>query len=167
MKFTNLKYLIYTDYYRIGGKYSSIALMRSLLFNERVQYLFWMRLCSYLKGQKINKLFFYQLAKGILRHYRYKYGISIPITTNIDTGFYIGHFGGIFINPRTIIGKNCNISQDVTLGVKNRGSNAGTPIIGDNVYIGPGVKIFGNIKIGNNIAIGANCVVTKDIPTIQ
>jgi serine O-acetyltransferase len=40
----------------------------------------------------------------------------------------------------------------------------GYPILGDNVYIGPGAKIIGGIKIGNNVAIGANCVVTKNIP---
>lgn len=38
------------------------------------------------------------------------------------------------------------------------------PIIGDNVYIGPGAKIFGGIQIGNNVRIGANCIVFQDIP---
>lgn len=41
---------------------------------------------------------------------------------------------------------------------------AGPPIIGDNVYIGPGAKIFGDIKVGNNVNIGANCIVFQDIP---
>ena len=63
-----------------------------------------------------------------------------------------------------IIGKNFNISHEVTIGQHNRGKYKGTPIIGDNVYIGPGAKIFGNIRIGNNVAIGANAVVTKSIP---
>ena len=38
------------------------------------------------------------------------------------------------------------------------------PIIGDNVYIGPGVKILGNIRIGNNVRIGANCPEFFDVP---
>jgi len=63
-----------------------------------------------------------------------------------------------------VIGKNCNISHQVTLGIANRGTHKGVPIIGDNVYIGPGAKIIGDINIGNNVAIGANCVVTKDVP---
>ena len=63
-----------------------------------------------------------------------------------------------------IIGKNCNISHQVTLGASNCGQKKGVPTIGDNVFIGPGAKMFGNINIGNNVAIGANCVVTKDIP---
>lgn len=35
------------------------------------------------------------------------------------------------------------------------------PIIGDNVYIGPGAILFGDIRIGDNVMIGANSTVTK------
>jgi len=99
----------------------------------------------------------------MLHHLTYKLGISIPPSTEIGSGFYIGHFGGIEINFRSVIGKNCNISQGVTLGAANREANKGYPTLGDNIYIGPGAKIVGAVKIGNNVAIGANCVVTKDI----
>jgi len=91
-------------------------------------------------------------------------GISIQIETIIGSGFYIGHFGEIVIHPMSEIGKNCNISQGVTIGKANRGKNKGYPVLGDNVYLGPGAKIVGAVKIGNDVAIGANCVVTKDIP---
>jgi serine O-acetyltransferase len=100
----------------------------------------------------------------MLNHLVYKLGISISPSTEIGSGFYIGHFGGIVINGKSVIGKNCNISQGVTLGQANRGKNIGYPTLGDNIYIGPGAKIVGAVKIGNNVAIGANCVVTKDIP---
>jgi len=106
----------------------------------------------------------YPLARIMLHHLTYKLGISIPPSTKIGSDFYIGHFGGIVINHKSVIGKNCNISQGVTLGQANRGANKGYPSLGDNVYIGPGAKIVGAVKIGNNVAIGANCVVTKDIP---
>ena len=94
----------------------------------------------------------------------YKYGIDISYQTKIGSGFYIGHFGGVVVHPQVVIGKNCNISHQVTLGIANRGVRKGCPVIGDNVYIGPGAKVIGNIQIGNNVAIGANCVVTKDVP---
>ncbi|MGE5865508.1 MAG: serine O-acetyltransferase, partial [Rhizobacter sp.] len=80
------------------------------------------------------------------------------------SGFYIGHFGGIVVNGESVIGKNCNISQGVTLGQANRGRNKGCPIVGDNVYIGPGAKLVGAVRIGDNVAIGANAVVTRDVP---
>jgi serine O-acetyltransferase len=164
MKFDEYKFLVYSDFYRITD-YQGVWKFIRLLFNhEGFSYTFWMRTCNYLKSKKLLKLLFYPIVKGIFRHYRYKYGIVIPFSTRIDSGFYIGHFGQIIVNGNSVIGKNCNISQGVTLGQANRGSKIGSPKIGNNVYIGPGVKIVGNIKIGNNVAIGANCVVTKDIP---
>ncbi len=93
-----------------------------------------------------------------------KWGISLRRKSEIGEGLYIGHYGGIHIAEKAKIGRNINISQDVTIGVSGQGSNRGWPIIGDNVYIAPGAKIFGKIKIGNNVKIGANAVVYKDIP---
>lgn len=91
-------------------------------------------------------------------------GIDISAQAQIGKGLYIAHFGEIFINRKVQMGENCNISQGVTIGVGGRGDNAGCPVIGDRVFIGPGAKIFGKIKIGNDVAIGANAVVTKDLP---
>ncbi|CRH89995.1 Serine acetyltransferase [Chlamydia trachomatis] len=64
----------------------------------------------------------------------------------------------MIIHKKAKIGKNCVISQNVTIGSKGP-----LPIIGDNVYIAPGSKCIGG-QIGNNVVIGANSVVTKEIP---
>ena len=73
----------------------------------------------------------------------------------------LGHkLNGIIIAAGASIGENCYIGHQVTIG-RSRG---GAPVIGNNVYIGPGAKIFGNIRVGNNVRIGANCVVFEDIP---
>ncbi len=93
-----------------------------------------------------------------------KWGISLSRSTEIGEGFYIGHYGGIFIAGDVKIGKNVNISQDVTIGLSGKGNKKGCPVIGDNVYIAPGAKLFGKIYIGNNVKIGANAVVYKDVP---
>ena len=124
-----------------------------------------MRSCSYLKDKKILRYLVYPFSKIIYLHYSYKYGISIPFTCSIGKGFYIGHFGGIVVHNKAVIGSNCNISQGVTIGTSARGERKGCPKIGDYVYLGPGAKIFGAIKVGDNVAIGANCVVNKDIPS--
>lgn len=63
------------------------------------------------------------------------------------------------VNPTTIIGNNCNLSQFLTIG-SNSGAAA---VIGDNVYIGPNVNIVERIRIGDNVTIGAGSVVTKDV----
>jgi serine O-acetyltransferase len=106
----------------------------------------------------------YLVAAMALCHYKYKFGISLSHGTSIGSGLYIGHTTGIVVNDFAVIGKNCNLSQGVTIGQTNRGKRKGTPVIGDNVYIGPGAKVIGGIRVGNNVAIGANCVVLEDIP---
>lgn len=73
---------------------------------------------------------------------------------------------GILISSGAKIGKGSVIFHQVTIGSNNIGDSnkIGSPIIGDNCYIGAGAKIIGNIKIGNNVRIGANAVVVKDVP---
>jgi serine O-acetyltransferase len=165
MNFSEYKYLVRSDLYRIDGKATPGLLVKSVLFDhETFKYNFWLRTCLFTRHLPFLKFILYPISKLVLRHYTYKYGISIPYTTQVGSGFYIGHFGDIVVNGMSRIGKNCNISHGVTLGMTNRGQNKGYPEIGDNVYIGPGAKIIGGIKIGNNVAIGANCVVTKDVP---
>lgn len=156
------RYLDDTKYERLlrGG-----VLTRYLIsFTEPgLKFLYYFRLCNSIRG-KLIYLPLYYIALKRFNHYKYKYGISIPFNTKIDKGFYIGHFGCIVVNPSTMIGKNVNISQGVTIGAANRGEKRGTATIGNEVYIGPGVKIIGAVSIGNNVAIGANAVVTHDIP---
>ena len=67
---------------------------------------------------------------------------------------------GIIINDKAIIGRNCTIFQQVTIGEWNNVA----PIIGDNCLIGAGAKLLGGIKVGKNVKIGANCIVVTDIP---
>ena len=106
----------------------------------------------------------YPFCALFLRHYKYKLGISIPLSVKIGPGFFIGHFGGIVVNGAASIGDNCNISHGVTIGQANRRPRAGTPDVRDNVYIGPGAKIIGSVVVGSGSAIGANCVVVADVP---
>lgn len=90
-------------------------------------------------------------------------GISIPASVKIGHSFYIGHFGGIVINANTIIGDNCNISQGVTFGVSGLKGKRGTPVLGNNIYIGANAVIVGKIKIGDNALLGANSLINSDV----
>ena len=73
---------------------------------------------------------------------------------------------GIFVSKGAVIGKNCTVFQQVTIGSNAiEGSKSyGAPVIGDNVYIGAGAKIIGGVTVGDNVRIGANCVVTESVP---
>lgn len=100
-----------------------------------------------------------------------KYGIKLGFTIEpniFGPGLCLCHTGTIVINGNSKIGANARIHAGVNIGNYSRFDENwvpdNAPIIGDNVYIGPGAKLFGKIKIGNNVAIGANAVVNKDVP---
>lgn len=69
---------------------------------------------------------------------------------------------GVVIHKNAVIGKNCVIESNVTIGGRN--NLPGVPVIGDNVFIGTGARILGNIHIGSGSIIGANAVVLHDVP---
>ena len=100
----------------------------------------------------------------LLLYYKYRHhklglrlGWTIPCNV-FGPGLRINHYGCIIVNPKAKIGAWCDIHQGVNIGESVDGK---APILGDNVWIGPGAKLFGGIKIGNNIMIGANAVVNK------
>lgn len=90
-------------------------------------------------------------------------GISIPASATIGHSFYIGHFGGIILNSKSIIGDNCNFSQGVTVGVSGIDEKRGVPVIGNNVYVGANAVVAGKITIGDNVLIGACSLVNTDV----
>jgi len=156
-----LRNTIKDDLYRYTGSRSFKSFCVSYWRTPGFRYGFWLRIASHTR--KKGKIYYF-IPKLRTRHFSYKFGFDIPPETNIGPGFYIGHFGGVVITGKAIIGKNCNISQNVTIGFSSRGDKKGFPVIKDNVYIGPGAVIIGNITIGNNAAIGANAVVLNDVP---
>ena len=74
-------------------------------------------------------------------------------------GLRINHTGLIIVNEDAQIGEWCDIHQAVNIGQNIEPGSV--PVIGNNVWIGPGVKIFGKIEIGDNTMIGAGSVVNK------
>lgn len=91
-------------------------------------------------------------------------GISLPPQCDIGEGLYIGHFGFLIVNGDTRIGRNCNLSQGVTIGAAGRGEKRGCPHLGDRVFVGAHAILMGNITIGDDAAIGAGAVVTRSVP---
>ncbi|MEG2341917.1 MAG: DapH/DapD/GlmU-related protein [Bacilli bacterium] len=83
-------------------------------------------------------------------------------------GVIIRHACSIIINASTVIGDNCKLSQNTTIGAKLGQDSNGVnqvPIIGNNVDIGANVCIIGGVHIGDNVFIGAGSVVVKDVPS--
>lgn len=148
------------DFYRESGKWLSIFQIWIKCINPNLHFVYIFR-----KTQKYNKIpvlgFYWRM---VLRHFQIKYGFQIYPETQIGEGFYLGHWGSLVINPKVIIGKNCNIAQGVTIGQQNRGKNEGYPVIGNQVWIGTNAVIVGNINIGDNVLIAPNAYVNFDVP---
>lgn len=155
MTYKDALWLISLDYQRYKKNYagSRFTVCKIWIIERGFKFMFWLRLAAV---RSPLKPFFWL----IYRYYYTKYGLQIPIKTEIGGGFYIGHGMGVVINPSTKIGMNVNISQFCTIG-SNKGKAA---TIDDGVYIGPSCCIVEDVHIGKNAIIGAGSVVTKDIP---
>jgi serine O-acetyltransferase len=88
-------------------------------------------------------------------------GSEIDKNATIGGGLLLPHPTGVVIHKNAIIGANCMIMQQVTVG---QTAKDGVPRIGRNVYIGAGAKILGPVTLGNNVNVGANAVVLRDVP---
>ncbi len=97
------------------------------------------------------------------KYFEFFVEMCISPQATIGEGLYIGHIGGIHINPQAVIGKNCDIAHRVTIGASAMGRQ-GAPVIGDDVYIGTGATIAGKIRIGNGAKIAANTLVITNVP---
>lgn len=94
-----------------------------------------------------------------------KYSCELSPYATIGKNFRIHHSVGIVVGHEVIIGDNCEIFQNVTIGSNRKERNGRyMPVIGDNVMIGSGAVVVGPITIGNNVRIGANAYVDKDVP---
>jgi len=88
-------------------------------------------------------------------------GADIPLTCSLGGGLRIPHPNGIVFHSDSVVGPNCTIMQQVTLGRDRTGA---APVVGGHVDIGAGAKIIGGLHLGDHAQVGANAVVTKDVP---
>jgi len=89
-------------------------------------------------------------------------GAEIDLNVRIGGGLLLPHPNGIVIHPDAILGPNCLLFQQVTLGTG--GPIPGSPKLGGHVDVGAGAKILGGVTIGDHARIGANAVVLADVP---
>lgn len=109
------------------------------------------------------------LLPRILTEYAHsKTGIDIHPNASIGVPFVIDHGTGIVIGETSIIGKNVNIYQGVTLGAlqveRNMREKKRHPTVEDHVVIYANATILGGSTIiGNHSIIGGNTFITKSV----
>lgn len=110
------------------------------------------------KGNCVWKFFYLFYTQLVL-------GCDIKYSTQIGEGFVIYHSAhGSVVSPNAVIGRNVSLRQNTTIGAKGFNDADRSPVIMDNVVIGPNVCIIGDIIIGEGSIIGAGAVVVKNVP---
>lgn len=89
-------------------------------------------------------------------------GSDIDIAVRFGRNLRLPHPNGVVFHSQVVIGDDCMVMQQVTLGQLASG---GLPVVGSRVYIGAGAKVLGPVKVGDDAQIGANAVVLTDVPT--
>lgn len=139
----------------------TIALYKSPQKSE-----FYTFLLFIIKLREFRSLFYHRIG-GISAFVRW-YAPGMPTLylsdmdrKDIGNGLVIHHGHSTRLNANKC-GDNCEIWQNVTVGVAHSGGPR--PTIGNNVKICTGAIVIGDINIGNNVTIAAGSVVVKDIP---
>ena len=92
------------------------------------------------------------------------FGVDINPATRMGRGIMLDHGTGIVIGETAVVGDNCSILQNVTLGGNGKETGDRHPKIGKNVLLSVGAKVLGNIKVGDCSKIAAGSVVLNDVP---
>lgn len=97
---------------------------------------------------------------------RFLTGLEIHPGATIGRGFFVDHGSGVVIGETTIIGDNCVLFHNVTLGGTGKHKGKRHPTIGSDVLIGTGAILLGPITVGDNVKIGANSYIfMRDVPS--
>ena len=161
----DLLYYWNADLYRYGADVSRKAFRKAKKYIPGFRFCYYLRKCTYLSKAPIYTRPLFYIANRKLERLKVRYGFDMEYSTQIGPGLHLSHWGGVVVNPDAVIGENCNLSQQITIGVDSKEGMDAVPVIGSRVYIAPGSRIFGRITVGDDSAIGANAVVNKDVPS--
>lgn len=157
------------DYITADRKNSSQNHKIFYLGDEIGKYLFFLRKREYYynKTNSTNSYllkFFCKSMRFMYRKRQHRLGIKLGFNLPINVfgpGLRIDHWGFLAVNGKAIVGKNCHIYGDVTIGIKSPDSGE-APVIGNNCIIGAGARILGPVIVADNCSVGANAVVTHN-----
>lgn len=165
LSWQDVKYFLRCDLVQRGAIASSAQLNPIVLLKDPINlFMFILRFKEWSTNSPFPSIFRILVA-FIFRSQSIRLGFSIPPNT-FGPGLAIVHYGPIVVNGNARIGANCRIHTCVNIGstgglVDPETALGLAPIIGDNVYIGPGAVIFGAVRIADRCSIGANAVVNN------
>jgi serine O-acetyltransferase len=104
------------------------------------------------------------LYQSLYRHVRNHYGIELPFSVRVGRRVAIDHQSGIVVHGGCVIGDDCRLRQNTTLGVRTLDDLYGAPVLERGVDVGAGAVIVGRLTVGEGASVGANAVVLQDVP---
>lgn len=93
-----------------------------------------------------------------------RFAVDIHPAARIGQGVMIDHATSVVIGETAVVGDNCSLLHEVTLGGSGAAQEDRHPKIGRGVMIGAGAKVLGNIEVGDHARIAAGSVVLKPVP---
>lgn len=86
----------------------------------------------------------------------------VRIYADVGPGFYIGHVGTIYLGPTTI-GRNFSVTHNVTVGCGQTEGAEGTPVIGDDVWVGTGSVLSGAIRVQDGVTVANGTMLSRSV----
>lgn len=91
------------------------------------------------------------------------YGAEIDDDAVIGRNVLLAHQQGVQIPSYSVVGDDCVIRHNVTLGLADTDSRTNVPQVGQRVHLGTGASLLGKIRVGDDAKIGPHALVMKDV----
>jgi len=93
-----------------------------------------------------------------------RFGLDIHPAARIGSGVMFDHATSVVIGETAVVGDDCSILHEVTLGGTGAAHEDRHPKIGKGVLIGAGARVLGNIQVGDGARVAAGSVVLEPVP---
>lgn len=91
-------------------------------------------------------------------------GVDINPRARFGPGLVISHGVGCVVGADVVVGEDCLLHHQVTLGAPTVGRISECPRVGDRVNLGVAATLLGGIDIGDDAVIGAQALVLSSVP---
>ena len=165
--FHSLARTVERDLWRYHGRTSTALLVRSVIGRRTFRPLFWLRVYQAARAGGGAWRAVVPMAWLLHRWSCQSAALELPLTAEIGPGLRIIHGFGLVVNGSARIGSNVTLFHGVTIGQRDRISEAGRsvrlPRIGDGAMIAAYAQILG-VSVGDEATIAPQSVVRFDVP---
>lgn len=147
------------DLYRLAGKTGRITFIKTFFHQRSFRFMVYFRWC-----QNKDNICRYYLGRLLGFFLHRKMSVEMPYTVKAGKGLLMIHPYSITFNSQAEVGENFTIMKGATIGNIKSGLKQGSPVIGNNVYVGLNSTIVGGVRIGDDVMIAANTFVNFDVP---